>query len=305
MTSSTGFNKKADAVGLIGVGTMGKCMLERLIANDFKVVAYDPFPAAQVFAKGKGAAVAGNPAELASGAKLVIMSLPGPDQVFEVIGGKSGLIEALTKDHVVVDTSTVSPQTSKKGAQMVAAKGASYLDAPVLGRPAAVGNWVLPAGGDEKAVNYASPALLTFAKQVVRVGETGSGNTLKLLNQLMFSVINCVSAEVMALAEIVGMDKKIFYDVVANSGAATVSGLFKETGRRIVSRDYGNPTFTIELLCKDAALGMQMAIDAGVTPLLAGFVQMINESAKDKGLTKQDTSAIVKIFEEHFVKSMI
>ncbi|MDF2523521.1 MAG: NAD-binding of NADP-dependent 3-hydroxyisobutyrate dehydrogenase, partial [Clostridiales bacterium] len=60
------------------------------------------------------------------------------------------------------------------------------------------------------------------------------------------------------------------------------------------------PTFTVELLCKDAALGIQMTKDAGVTPLIAGFVQMINENAKGKGLAKQDTSAITKIFQEQF-----
>lgn len=291
-----------NTVGLVGVGTMGKCMLERLIANGFTVAAYDPFQGAQDYANEKGAIVVANPAELAKAAKLIIMSLPAPKQVFDVIGGENGLLDALTEEHVIVDTSTVSPQTSQKGAEMVAVKGARYVDAPILGRPSAAGNWLLPSGGDANAIEFASPALLTFAKDVVRVGDIGSGNALKLLNQLMFSVINCVSTEIMALTEIVGIDKKIFYDVVANSGAATVSGLFKETARRIVSEEYDNPTFTVELLCKDAALGIQMTKDAGVTPLIAGFVQIINENAKGKGLAKKDTSAITKVFEEHFSK---
>lgn len=302
LISSTELSNNRYAVGLVGVGTMGKCMLERLIANGFKVVAYDPFPAAQDYARERGAIVVASPAELATAAMLIIMSLPALKQVFDVIGGENGLLEALTAKHVIVDTSTVSPQTSRKGAEMVAVKGASYVDAPILGRPSASGNWLLPSGGTEKAIEFATPALLTFAKKVVRVGDIGSGNAVKLLNQLMFSVINCVSAEVMALTEVVGIDKKVFYDVVANSGAATVSGLFKETAKRIVSEEYDNPTFTVELLCKDAALGIQMTKDAGVTPLIAGFVQMINDNAKGKGLAMQDTSAITKVFAEHFSK---
>lgn len=300
--SSTEFKSSIETVGLAGVGTMGKCMLDRLMAAGFKVAAYDVFPAASAYAEGKGAAVVASPAELAREAKLIIMSLPAQPQVFDVISGEKGLMDALTEEHVVVDTSTVSPQTSQKGAQMVAAKGAGYVDAPILGRPSAVGNWLLPSGGSEGAIEYATPALLTFAKKVVRVGDTGSGNAVKLLNQLMFSVINCVSTEVMALTGLVGIDKKVFYDVVANSDAATVSGLFRETGRRIVSGEYDNPTFTVELLCKDAGLGIEMSKDAGVTPLIAGYVQMLNENAKGKGLAKQDTSAITKIFEEHFSK---
>ncbi len=302
MISSTELNNKTETVGIVGIGTMGKCMVERLIANGFKVAAYDAFPAAQEYAREKGAMVVSSPAELAQTAKLIIMSLPAAKQVLEVVSGENGLLAALTEEHVVVDTSTVSPQTSQQGAEIVGAKGASYIDAPILGRPSAAGNWLLPCGGSEIAIEAVTPALLTFAKNVVRVGENGAGNALKLLNQLMFSVINGVSAEVMALTEVVGIDKKAFYDVVANSGAATVSGLFKETARRIVSEEYDNPTFTVELLCKDAALGIQMTKDAGVTPLIAGFVQMINENAKGKGLAKQDTSAITKVFSEHFSK---
>ena len=302
LISSTELNNKIETVGIIGVGSMGKCMVEKLLANDFKVAVYDAFPAAQEYAKEKGAIVVSSPAELAKLTKLIIMSLPAAKQVNEVINGENGLLGALTEGHVVVDTSTVGPQTSQQGAELVGAKGASYVDAPILGRPSAAGNWLLPCGGNEEAIEFAKPALLTFAKSAVRVGENGAGNALKLLNQLMFSVINGVSAEVMALTEVVGIDKKAFYDVVSNSGAATVSGLFKETARRIVSEEYDNPTFTVELLCKDAALGIQMTKDAGVTPLIAGFVQMINENAKGKGLAKQDTSAITKVFSEHFSK---
>lgn len=291
-----------ETVGIIGVGTMGKCMVECLIDKGFKVVAYDPFPGAQEFAKEKGASVISSPAELAKLAKLIIMSLPAPKQVFEVISGENGLLDELTEEHIIVDTSTVSPQTTQEAVKIVVKKGASYIDAPILGRPSAAGNWLLPSGGSEKSIEFAKPALLTFAKDVVRVGENGAGNALKLLNQLMFSVINGVSAEVMALAEVVGIEKKAFYDVVANSGAATVSGLFKETARRIVSDEYEDPTFTVELLCKDAGLGIQMSKDAGVTPLIAGFVQMLNENAKGKGLAKQDTSAIARVFSEHYSK---
>ncbi|MFZ7131835.1 MAG: NAD(P)-dependent oxidoreductase [Eubacteriales bacterium] len=300
--SLTELKNKVDTVGIVGVGTMGKCMLECLIKNNFKVYCYDPFPGAQEFAMGKGARVVSSPKELAKKVKLIIMSLPASNQVFDVISGHNGLFDNLTNAHVIADTSTVSPQTSQEGAKRVEAKGTSYIDSPILGRPSAVGNWLLPTGGSEEAIEFAKPALLTFAKDVIRVGNNGAGNALKLLNQLMFSVINGVSAEIMALTEIVGIDKKVFYEVVSNSNAATVSGLFKETAGRIVSEEYEDPTFTIELLCKDAGLGIQMTKDAGATPLVAGFVQILNENAKGKGLAKQDSSALTKVFAEYFTK---
>lgn len=301
MISSTGYSTKT--IGLIGIGTMGKCMLQRLISNGYTVVAYDVFPNAIEYARGEGAIVVSNPKELADRARLIIMSLPAAKQVFDVIEGEGGLLEALTDAHIIVDTSTVSPQTSQKGAEIVSVKGTNYVDAPILGRPSAVGNWMMPSGGSESAIEFITPVLLTFAKNVVRVGNVGSGNALKLLNQLMFSVINGISAEVMALTDVVGIDKKAFYNAIANSSAATVSGLFKETAGRIVSEEYNNPTFTIELLCKDASLGIQMAKDFGVTPLIAGYVQILNDNAKGKGLAKEDTSALTKVFSEYYSKN--
>lgn len=299
MTLSTESISKIGTVGLIGVGVMGKCMLEHLQKAGFQVAAYDPFPQAQQYVKDQGATLAGSAAELAEKAKLIIMSLPAPKQVFETL---DAIVGTLTNEHIVVDTSTVSPDTSKEGAKIVGTKGARYIDAPILGRPSAAGNWLLPSGGPEDAIEFAKPALETFARAAVRVGDNGAGNAFKLLNQLMFSVINGISAEVMALTDVLGIDRKVFYDVISNSGAATVSGLFKETAGRIVDDRYDAPTFTMELLCKDAGLGIQMAKDAGVMPLIASFVQSINENAKGKGLAKQDTSSLTKVFRDYFKK---
>lgn len=300
MTYSTESNNKLPVVGLVGVGVMGKCMLGRLKSAGYAVVAYDPFPGAQKFAAENGASVADSPAALASQARLILMSLPAGKQVLEAV---TALSAGLTDRHIIVDTSTVDPETSREGARLAAQKGARYLDAPVLGRPSAAGNWVLPIGGPADAVEEAKPALLTFAKAAIRVGESGTGNTFKLLNQLMFSVINGVSSEVLALAQTLGVDRKVFFDVIAGSGAATVSGLFKETGSRIVTEKFDEPTFTVELLCKDAGLALQMAEKAGVSPRIAGLVQSINENAKATGLAKEDSSALYKIFLEQNAKT--
>ena len=299
MTLSTESINEIGTVGVIGVGVMGRCMVERLKNAGFTVAAYDPFPGAQAFIKEQGARLMERPADLAENAKLIVMSLPAPQQVFDTL---NAIIEKITAQHVIVDTSTVSPETSREGARIVGTKGARYVDAPILGRPSAAGNWLLPSGGPEEAIAFARPALETFAKAAIRVGDTGSGNVFKLLNQLMFSVINGITSEVMALTDVMGIDRKVFYDVISSSGAATVSGLFKETAARIVEDRYDTPTFTMELLCKDAGLGIQMAKDAGVSPLIAGFVQSINENAKGKGLAKQDTSSLSKVFMEYFAK---
>ncbi len=209
------------------------------------------------------------------------------------------LTVSLQEGQIIVDLSTVDPGTTRRMAERVAAQGAAYLDAPILGRPASIGRWVLPVGGEEQALERCRPVLEIFASKAVRVGESGAGNTLKLLNQLMFSTINGITAEVMAVCEKSGLDPKVLFETISSSGAATVSGLFCECAQKIVEQDF-DPVFSIELLCKDAGLGLKMAEGFGAPPLIARMVQTLNETAKATELARQDTSALVKLYRDMY-----
>jgi 3-hydroxyisobutyrate dehydrogenase-like beta-hydroxyacid dehydrogenase len=276
-------------------------MAGRLSAT-YKVYIHDPVPATADYAQSIGAERCRTSAELAPQCTVIIISLPGPAQIETVVFGSGGLYDKLTSNHVIIDTSTVDPETSRSAAKRVGEKGCAYLDCPILGRPSAVGKWMLPAGGDEEVLDYVRPVLLTFAANVVHVGRQGTGNALKLLNQLMFSTINAISSEVLAICKHVGIDKEIFYRTVAESSAATVSGLFREVGRSILNNAYTEPNFTVDLLLKDARLALQMAKDSGAPSLVAGSVQLFNEIAAANGLGSQDSSSLYKIFNRNFVK---
>lgn len=282
--------------GIIGVGTMGRVILKRLVDEGYTVYASDPMPAAKKYISDNGGILLDSPEDVAKKTEVIILSLPAPRHIELVVLGEKGIIDAVRQDHIVIDTSTVSPGTTRKMAKALAKKGVPYLDAPILGRPVSIGNWVLPVGGDSGALEKVKPILLLFAKNIVLVGASGAGNTLKLLNQLMFSTINGITAEVFALAEKAGLPSRIFYDTVANSGAATVSGLFVECGKKVVADDY-DPIFSMDLLCKDAGLGIQMAKEFGSTPVIASCVQVFNEIAQGNGYGDLDTSALVKVFE--------
>ena len=289
-------------VGLIGCGTMGMCMLNKLLETGYSVCAYDMSPPASKNAENAGARVLASPNEVAINCRVILMSLPGPAQVEDVVFGIDGLFDALTENHIVIDTSTVEPDTTKSVSRRVHEKGVAYLDCPILGRPSAVGKWMLPSGGNLDALDYVRPVLRTFSAQVVHVGESGAGNAIKLLNQMMFSAMNSITAEVLAIADQVGVGRKTFYETVANSEAATVSGLFKEVGQKIVQEDYGHPTFTIDLLIKDTKLALQMAENANAPSVLARTVQVYNQIASANGLGREDTSALYKVYEKHYRK---
>jgi len=303
MMSWTRSKDMVERVGLVGCGRMGLCMADVLVKGGFSVVAYDKFSEATGRAVALGATAALSPKELASLVDVVLMSLPGPAQLEEVLFSEDGVIKGLGKGRVVVDTSTVDPNTTRENARRVEETTQSaYLDCPILGRPSAVGKWMLPTGGNKDALEWAKPALLTFAANAISVGEHGAGNALKLLNQMMFSCINAISSEVMAIAAHVGVDPKVFYDTVASSSAATVSGLFREVGKCIINDDFDDPAFTVDLLIKDAKLALQMAKESDAPSVIAGTAQLYNELAHSSGHGSEDTSALYKVFAKLYKK---
>jgi len=287
---------KQPKIGLIGVGTMGRMILSRLIETGHDVIVFEIAEEANFYAKSQGAEIVHTPQEIPSEVTLILLCLPGPMETEAVMLGDDGLITHLGSDHIIIDLSTSDPAMTRYLAEEVEGAGGSLLDAPILGRPASIGHWILPVGGDKASLEHCLPTLETFASQAIWVGPSGAGHTLKLLNQLMFSTINGITAEVLAICTKSGLSPNILFETIASSGAATVSGLFRETGRKIVDRDF-EPVFTIDLLCKDASLGLKMAKDFGAPPMIAEVVQTYNEIAKATGLGNEDTSALVKVFE--------
>jgi 3-hydroxyisobutyrate dehydrogenase-like beta-hydroxyacid dehydrogenase len=194
-----------------------------------------------------------------------------------------------------VDTSTVDPDTTRRMAAEAAKAGVGYLDAPVLGRPDACGRWTMPVGGDAGTLERVRPALEALGG-IAHVGGSGSGNAIKLLNNLMFGAINAVTAEVFAAAERVGVSPERFYETVAASDAATVSNLFRALGPKILERDF-SPTFAMSLLDKDNRLAVEMMERAGAPVMVGDMVKSLNGLALAAGHSGEDTSALVKVYE--------
>ena len=284
-------------VGLIGLGTMGALAAQSLLESKFPVCVYDTFPSAVGNVKRLGAIPADSPAGVAAESDIILMILPGPSQIESVVTGESGLLASGRRGQTIIDMSTVDPATTRKMGALAANHGIDYLDVPILGRPSAHGNWVLPAGGETGVLERCLPVLSVLGKEVIHVGPLGAGNTLKLLNAMMFSAINAMTAEMMAISKKAGLDPGVLFGTIAGSEAATVSGLFKEVGSKIVRRDF-TPTFPIDLLCKDNGLAVSMARDFGAPPLLAAAIQAINELGQAQGLGSEDTSALIKVYEK-------
>jgi len=284
-------------VGLIGMGTMGFPMSQRLIEGGHEVYGRDVRADIQERAAKKGVKVLSSPAAVGGEAEVIVLSLPLPADVREVVEGPSGLLETISKDQVIADTSTIDPFTTQEMSGKVMAKGAGYLDTPVLGRPHRCGHWTLPIGGEEKHLEKARPVLECIASRLIQVGPSGQGHIVKLLNNLMFGAINAATAEMFAIGSKVGVSPKVLYETIAESGAATVSNLFIELGKKVIERDF-SPAFAIDYLHKDMGLGIEMAHKCGLPSLCFRDCQQLNELARSLGFGQEDTSAGVKVYEK-------
>lgn len=283
-----------DTVGIIGAGVMGRAAAGKLIEAGHHLLVYEILPESLQKILDLGAEQAASPVDLAARVRTVLMFLPGPEEVTDCVLGGQGLLSAPSSELVIVDLSTIDPETTRHLANVTASRDVGYLDAPVLGRPGSVGQWALPVGGKEEDLERVRPVLQALAAKIFWIGASGMGHQLKLLNQLMFGAINAMTAEMMALTSFLGLEPKLLYETITASQAGTVSNLFKELGARIAEDRYDNPTFTIDLLVKDVRLASRMALGHGAPLLLTRTVEFMNELAQARGLGSRDTAVMWK-----------
>lgn len=269
-------------VGVVGLGRMGRG-LAACLARTHRVRAADPSEEARRQAPAGVHAVPG----LAGlrGCDVVILSLPGDAQVREVVG------ELAASSPWILDTSTVDPATSRWAADRMAGR---FSDCPILGRPDGAGAWTIPVGAAAEGYEVALRTLGPAARRVVHVGPAGAAATLKVANNLMLSILNAATAEALHLVAEAGLDPGLFVEIVAGSGAASVSGLFREVAPRAARGDF-DPAFTIDLLAKDAGLGLALAARLGVTLPVAEAAAELSARAVRAGYGGLDSGAVLRV----------
>ena len=284
-------------VGIVGVGNMGRAALEAVRDAGGTVSAFDVTDDAKKWLKSRSIHIASSPASLANDSDTILLFLPGPEQVRGAVSGPDGLTGTSLAGKAIIDLSTVDPDSTRARADECSHAGAiGYLDAPVLGRPDRAGKWTLPVGGTTETLAYARPVLELLATRILHVGDTGMGNVVKLLNNLMFGAINTATAEIMAAATQLGLSRQVLFEAIAESGAATVSNLFLSVAPRMINGDF-SPIFRVELLHKDMRLGIETVKRAGGSLPGAEANQLLNDMALGDGLVGNDSSVVVRSIE--------
>jgi 3-hydroxyisobutyrate dehydrogenase len=194
-----------ERIGLIGFGVMGAAMAARFVEAGHQLIVVDTAVMARERALDLGCEVAESPAAAGESAGVLLISLPRAEHVNRVVRGADGLLSTASAGAVIVDTSTVDAATTRANAAAAVTRGVGYLDAPVLGRPRGIGSWTMPVGGEAADLGRVEPILRVVASRVVHMGPAGTGNTVKLLNNLMFGAINAATCETFVLAERLGV----------------------------------------------------------------------------------------------------
>ena len=255
----------SDQIGFIGLGIMGRGWLGTFSIEAHDVVVWNRTPSRTEPLVAAGAAVGESPADVVRGvARLMICVSDTPD-VDAVLTSDGGLLEGISEGSLVVDHSTISPAGTMWFADEVAARGGAWIDAPVSGgsEGAQRGTLSIMVGGAEADVARARPYMEAFGTTITHVGPVGSGQRVKIVNQILVVVTQLAVSEALLFAEASGLDLEATLEAV--KGGAAGSWMLANRGPQMIERDW-RPGFTIDLQQKDLRLALQAA-DAVGSPI--------------------------------------
>jgi 3-hydroxyisobutyrate dehydrogenase-like beta-hydroxyacid dehydrogenase len=206
-------------VGFIGLGSQGGPMARRIVEGGYPTTLWARRPEALEAFADTSAGIAGSPAELAAASDLVCLCVVADADIDELACGTNGLLSAMKPGSVIAVHSTVHPDTCRDLANKAAAHSVSVIDAPVSGGggAAAEGRLLVMVGGDTEVVERCRPVFQTYADPVVHLGELGSGQITKLLNNLLFTANLATAASALSLASALGVEPDRLTEVVSRS----------------------------------------------------------------------------------------
>lgn len=271
-------------VGFLGLGNMGFPMAKNLLNAGYSVYGVDVNKEIEKEFEKMGGIVGFTTSSLSVEADIIFTSLPTPQIVENVYLGKEGLVESGNRPLTLVDLSTISPELNRKIAKEASKKGISYLGAPVSGSVsgAEAATLSIMVGGDKEAYDMALPYLEAIGKNIFHVAEDhGLGTVVKLINNLMAGIHTQAVAEALAIADAVGLEHDVVYNIVSVSSGQ--SDIFRRNFENFIAEnEYHKGAFTTALLLKDLKLANHISDSYDVPlPLGEALVNYLNSNIAD------------------------
>jgi 3-hydroxyisobutyrate dehydrogenase len=285
-------------IAFIGLGNMGGGMAPNLVKAGHEVRAFDLSETALAHAREGGCATTGSIAEAVEGADAVVTMLPSGAIVKDVYANH--VIGRAPEEAILIDCSTIDVATAREVEQLAAEAGYEMVDAPVSGgiAAAAAGTLTFMVGGSDLAFIRAEAVLKAMGKAVIHAGGAGAGQAAKICNNMMLGIHMIGTCEGFAMAQRLGLDPQVFYDIASVSSGQSwsvtsycpVPGVGPKTP---ADNDYQGG-FATALMLKDLKLAMEAAQTAGIDPQMGRRAKELYEAFEAGGNGALDFSAIIR-----------
>jgi 3-hydroxyisobutyrate dehydrogenase-like beta-hydroxyacid dehydrogenase len=278
-------------LGFLGVGYMGHPIVQRLLESGFKVAAYDRDRSKAEELIRYGGTVADSVAQLSSTCDVLLSCLPSDEAVLDVYKGPDGAFANALRGTLVIDMSTVNPQTSLELSKLGCERGVDVLDVTISGStPAAEqGALILFGGGDQGCFSAAESIFRVIARKYFYLGASGSGAVMKLAVNALLGIGMQAIAEAVAFGEKSGLDRNRLLGVLSETAVVAPAHVGK-LGKAI-KNDY-SPQFPLRLMNKDFGLILKLAAAVGAEMPATRAAFEVNAAQSARG-AEQDFSAVI------------
>lgn len=288
-------------VVFIGLGTMGLSMATNLVRGGLSVVGFDLMPdqVAKFVAEGgvRGESLAGALQQ----AKVVCTMLPASQHVKDVYLGEDGVFAHARPGTLLIDSSTIAPEVARQLGQLAAERGFEMIDAPVSGGPvgARAGTLTFMAGGTAKGFERAQPYLQKMGKALYHAGDHGSGQTVKVCNNMLLGIVMIGTAEALQLGMANGLDPKVLTEIISKSSGDNwvlnncnpCPGVMPTAP---ASNGYAGG-FGVDLMLKDLGLAVENALSTRCSVPLGALARNVYDLHSKAGNGKLDYGSVFEM----------
>ncbi len=283
-------------VGFIGLGAMGLPMARNLLKSGFQLAVWARRPESAQDILAAGADWAESPRELAERCEVVILMVTNSPDVQQLVLGQ-GVLDGAAPGTAIVDMSTIAPAVSRSLAAACAAQDVAFLDAPVSGgtQGADAGTLTIMVGGDGDALARVRPVLEVIGGRIFHVGPSGSGQVVKLVNNVLVGVIAAATAEALVLGVKAGARLDVLSQVVGASTGASWQ-LSNQFPLRAFDGTF-RPGFMTNLLAKDLELALDLGAERGAPLFLTALARQLYGEVQARGYGADDYTSVLRILE--------
>ncbi|PLC51053.1 3-hydroxyisobutyrate dehydrogenase [Pollutimonas subterranea] len=289
-------------IAFIGLGHMGGPMALNLVKAGHELTVFDLVPAAIKTLVDAGASEARSAQEAVGNAEVVISMLPASKHVEGLYLGEAGLLDQIAANTLVLECSTIAPESARKVAQAAHDRKIRMIDAPVSGGTggAVAGTLTFIVGGDADDLEAARPYLEKMGKNIFHAGDAGAGQVAKICNNMLLGILMAGTSEALALGVKNGLDPKVLSDIIAkSSGRNWATELYNPwpgvMEHAPASKDYAGG-FGVDLMLKDLGLAAESALNARASVPLGELARNLYSMHSAQGNGARDFSSILNLF---------